>query len=366
MSLPGAVEGCSGNSLENSLGVGMIILRQSHLIPIIKNATYSEMFRRAEVLCLMMSERVLVTGGAGFLGSHLCEYLLSRGFDVFCLDDFSSGRRTNLESFKDDTHFELINRDVRTPNSLPQVDRIFHLASRASPTDFQEFPVQIALANTQGTRRLLDHARACDARIVFASTSEVYGDPKEHPQSETYNGNVNIRGIRGCYDESKRFGETLTVAYRRKYGIDARTVRIFNTYGPRMRPDDGRVVPTFIRQALNGEDLTVYGDGKQTRSFCYVDDLVRGLAEVMRTKSPTYNVYNLGRANERTILELADTILKLIETDSNIIFEPLPEDDPSRRKPDLARIREDIDWEPEVALSDGLDRTISYFERLSS
>ncbi|MFD1562782.1 UDP-glucuronic acid decarboxylase family protein [Haloarchaeobius amylolyticus] len=309
-----------------------------------------------------MSHKVLVTGGAGFLGSHLCEQLLSAGQEVYCLDNFSSGRRHNITSFEGNDSFHLMDRDVRTPSSLPQIDRIYHLASRASPADFQEYPVQIALANTQGTRQLLDHARACGARILFASTSEVYGDPEVHPQPETYNGNVNIRGIRGCYDESKRFGETLAVAYRRKYDIDARAVRIFNTYGPRMRPDDGRVIPTFINQALNDEDLTVYGDGEQTRSFCYVDDLVDGLISVMNHSNPNYDVYNIGRANERTILELAEEITELIETNSGIVFEPLPEDDPTRRKPDLSRVHNDIGWYPEIDLSSGLENTISYFQ----
>jgi UDP-glucuronate decarboxylase len=232
--------------------------------------------------------------------------------------------------------------------------------------DFTEFPVKIALANTQGTRRLLDHARACDARMVFVSTSEVYGDPEVHPQSEAYNGNVNIRGIRGCYDESKRFGETLTTAYRRRYGVDVRTARVFNTYGPRMRPDDGRVVPTFVTQALRGEDLTVYGDGEQTRSFCYVDDLVSGLMSVMQADPVAHDVYNLGRENEITILKLADEISSLVDSRSSIVHEPLPEDDPSRRCPDISRARSELDWEPKVRLREGLEKTVGYFESLDT
>ena len=306
--------------------------------------------------------RVLVTGGAGFLGSHLCEALLSDGHQVICLDNFGSGQKKNIEHLIDETNFELIDRDVRTPSSLPPVDRIYHLASRASPEDFTEFPVKIALANTQGTRRLLDHARACDARMVFASTSEVYGDPKEHPQKETYNGNVNIRGVRGCYDESKRFGETLTVAYNRKYEMDVRTVRVFNTYGPRMRPDDGRVVPNFITQALRGDDLTVYGDGQQTRSFCYVDDLIRGIVSLMRADGLEYGVYNMGKQNERTIEELAEEVIEATGSSSEITYEPLPEDDPSRRQPDITRAEGDLNWEPEIPLSEGLKKTVSYFE----
>jgi UDP-glucuronate decarboxylase len=202
--------------------------------------------------------------------------------------------------------------------------------------------------------------------MVFASTSEVYGDPEVHPQPETYTGNVNIRGIRGCYDESKRFGETLTVAYQRKHDVDARTVRIFNTYGPRMRPDDGRVVPTFITQALRGENLTVYGDGEQTRSFCYVDDLITGFVSLMRKDNPDHDVYNIGKVNERTIRELADEVLDIVDTESEIVYEPLPEDDPSQRKPDITRAKAELNWEPEIHLPAGLEKTVGYFEsRLS-
>lgn len=313
-----------------------------------------------------MSTRVLVTGGAGFLGSHICERLLESSNQVFCLDNFSSGSLENINHLLDNFQFELIDRDIRMPSSLPPVDRIYHMASRASPKDFTKFPVNIALANTQGTRRLLDHARACDARMVFASTSEVYGDPDVHPQPETYNGNVNIRGVRGCYDESKRFGETLTVAYRREYDLDVRTARIFNTYGPRMRPDDGRVVPTFVSQALSGDDLTVYGDGTQTRSFCYVDDLVDGLLSLMNADGLEYSVYNVGNENERTILELAEEILDLVDTDSQIVHDPLPEDDPRRRRPNITRAKKDLQWEPKVPLEEGLERTISYFRQIHS
>lgn len=308
--------------------------------------------------------RVLVTGGAGFLGSHLCENVLLDEHHVFCLDNFGSGQMDNIEHLVDDPNFEVIDRDIRTPDSLPPVDRIYHLASRASPKEFTEFPVKIALANTQGTRRLLDHARACDARMIFASTSEVYGDPEEHPQKETYNGNVNIRGVRGCYDESKRFGETLTVAYNRRYDLGVRTVRIFNTYGPRMRTDDGRVIPNFVTQALRGDDLTVYGDGQQTRSFCYVDDLIRGIVSLMRTDETEYDVYNLGNQEERTINELAEEIIEVTDSSSSIVHEPLPEDDPGRRKPDIERAKEDLGWEPKTSLEDGLEDTVSYFEKL--
>lgn len=309
-----------------------------------------------------MSKQILVTGGAGFLGSHLCEQLLSEGHEVICLDNFGSGQRNNIRGFEEHPSFTINDRDVRIPGALPSVDLIFHLASRASPADFTEFPVDIALANTQGTRRLLDHARACDARMIFASTSEVYGDPDVHPQPETYNGNVDIRGVRGCYDESKRFGETLTVAYQKKYDLDVRTVRIFNTYGPRMRPDDGRVVPTFVTQALRGNDLTIYGDGEQTRSFCYVDDLIQGLLSLMYIDNVDHDVYNIGKENEQTIKQLAHKILDLIETCSDITYEPLPEDDPSRRRPDISRAKTELNWEPEVPLQEGLEKTISHFE----
>lgn len=311
-----------------------------------------------------MVAKVLVSGGAGFLGSHICERLLNEGHEVICVDNFGSGQRQNIEKYEASDSFSVIDRDIRDPGSLPSVDRIYHLASRASPADFTGFPVDIALANTLGTRLLLNHARACNARMIFASTSEVYGDPEVHPQKETYNGNVNIRGVRGCYDESKRFGETLTVAYLRKYDVDCRTARIFNTYGPRMRPDDGRVVPTFIRQALKGEDLTIYGDGKQTRSFCFVDDLVQGLVSLMRTDSPPHNVYNLGKENERTINDLANHVLELTDSRSDIVYESLPEDDPSKRKPDITRAKTELDWEPKTNLRTGLKQTISYFKTI--
>jgi len=308
-----------------------------------------------------MTKRILVTGGAGFLGSHLCERLLSEGSKVLCLDNLSSGQRENIQEFVNDAAFTLLERDVRLPGSLPKVDEIYHLASRASPKDFTQYPVEIALANTQGTRRLLDHAVACDARMVFASSSEVYGNPEQHPQTETYNGNVNIRGIRGCYDESKRFGETLTEAYRRAHDLDVRTARIFNTYGPRMREDDGRVVPTFISQALAGENLTVYGTGEQTRSFCYVDDLIEGIYKLMNIDSVDDAVLNIGNINEIKINELAEVITRLVDTESEVTYQELPEDDPSRRKPDINRARVQLGWEPTIGLEEGLKRTITAF-----
>jgi len=306
--------------------------------------------------------RSLVTGGAGFVGSHLCERLIADDHHVICLDNFGSGQRKNVDRLVGHDEFQLMEADVRDPPVLPEVDEIYHLASRASPADFTQFPVQIALTNTEGTRNLLDHALDCDARMLYASTSEVYGDPEVHPQPESYNGNVNIRGPRGCYDESKRFGETLTVAYHEEYDLDVRTARIFNTYGPRMRTDDGRVIPNFLSQAIRGEDLTVYGDGSQTRSFCYVSDLVRGLCSFMDADGLAGEVVNLGSEEEITIQTLAETILNVYDADSDIVYEPLPEDDPQRRRPDLTKAERLLNYRPTVDLKEGLNRTIDYFE----
>jgi len=309
----------------------------------------------------MTATPTLVAGGAGFLGSHLCTSLVEDGHDVVCVDNFGSGRRENVAHLTSNERFSLVEADVRDDPDLPAVDEIYHLASRASPTDFTEFPVRIALTNTVGTRNLLDHALDCEARMVFASTSEVYGEPEVHPQSEGYNGNVNIRGPRGCYDESKRFGETLTVAYHDRYDLDVRTARVFNTYGPRMRPDDGRVVPTFVTQALRSEDLTVYGDGSQTRSFCYVSDLIAGLRALMDAEGLAGDVVNLGRENEITIRTLAERVLEACDADAGIVHEPLPEDDPTRRRPDIEKARRELGWEPTVDLETGLERTVAAF-----
>ncbi len=310
-----------------------------------------------------MTETIsIVAGGAGFVGSHLCESLLEDGNRIICVDNFGSGQRENVDHLVGREDFQLMEADVRDLPVLPEVDEIYHLASRASPADFTQFPVQIALTNTTGTRNLLDHALDCDAKLLYASTSEVYGDPEVHPQPESYNGNVNIRGPRGCYDESKRFGETLTVAYHEEYDLDVRTARIFNTYGPRMRTDDGRVIPNFLSQAIRGEDLTVYGDGSQTRSFCYVSDLVDGLRSFMRADGLAGEVLNLGSEEEITIRTLAETVLDVYDTDSDVAYEPLPEDDPQRRRPDLTKAERLLDYEPTVDLEEGLDRTIDYFE----
>lgn len=310
----------------------------------------------------MSSQSALIAGGGGFIGSHLCDALLDDGYDVLCIDNFGSGRPQNVDHLRDHPRFTLQQEDIRQPLALPPVDEIYHLASRASPKDFTEFPVRIALTNTEGTKNLLDHAVACDAKMLFASTSEVYGDPEVHPQPESYSGNVNIRGPRGCYDESKRFGETLTVAYEREYDLDVRTARIFNTYGPRMRPDDGRVIPNFLSQALNDRDLTIYGDGSQTRSFCYVDDLVRGIRTLMTTDGLQGKVFNIGSDSEVSIEKLAETILELCSTSSGISYEPLPEDDPQRRQPDLSHAKQELDYQTSIDLRTGLNQTIDFFK----
>jgi UDP-glucuronate decarboxylase len=311
----------------------------------------------------MSSKTSIVAGGGGFLGSHLCESLLEDGREVICIDNFGSGRRSNVDHLQNHSNFTVLEMDVRSELDIPAADEVYHLASRASPKDFTEFPVQIALTNTSGTRNLLEYAVEHDAKIVYASTSEVYGDPEVHPQPESYNGNVNIRGVRGCYDESKRFGETLTVAYNKKYDVDVRTARIFNTYGPRMRRDDGRVVPNFVTQAIRGEDLTVYGDGSQTRSFCYVDDMVAGLRALMETGGLSGEVVNIGKENEITIKNLAETIIELFDTESTITYKPLPEDDPSRRRPDVTKANRLLDWDATVDLETGLERTFKEFRR---
>jgi len=304
----------------------------------------------------------IVAGGAGFLGSHLCERLLADGHKVICVDNFGSGRRANISSLRNDEHFRVFEADLRKEPDLPPADQIYHLASRASPADFTDFPVQIALTNTRGTKYLIEHAVEHDATMLFASTSEVYGDPEVHPQTESYNGNVNIRGPRGCYDESKRFGETLAVAYHEKYGVDVRTIRIFNTYGPRMRSDDGRVVPTFLKQAIRDEDLTIHGDGSQTRTFCYVDDMIGGIREVMHCDAMNGDVVNIGGQNEVSIQTLAETVLSICETDSDIVYEPLPKDDPTKRRPDVTKAERLFNWESSVDLEDGLRRVSRSFE----
>ncbi len=307
--------------------------------------------------------RVLVTGGAGFVGSHLCERLLAGGATVLCMDNFSTGARRNLAGLLGHPRFELLEHDVTAPVALA-VDAVFHLASPASPVAYQQQPEATALANSLGSLHLLRLARDCGARYLFASTSEIYGDPTEHPQRETYWGNVNPLGPRACYDESKRFGEALTMVYLREYQLDARIVRIFNTYGPRSDPRDGRLVPNLVTQALRGEPLTVYGDGSQTRSLCYVDDLVRGLELAMFTEGTRGAVFNLGNPDEHTVLEYAELIRELVNPRVDIVFRPLPADDPTRRRPDITRAREQLGWQPQVPLREGLARTVEWFRAL--
>ncbi|MDI6873594.1 UDP-glucuronic acid decarboxylase family protein [Candidatus Solincola sp.] len=306
--------------------------------------------------------KVLVTGGAGFIGSHLCERLVEEGHAVWCLDNLCTGSMENLEGLKGHPRFRFILADVADPLTL-EVDAVAHLASPASPVDYHRMPVETMLANSMGTYQALEVARKNGARFLLASTSEVYGDPLKVPQDEEYTGNVNPVGPRACYDESKRFAEALTSTYRRLYGTETVILRIFNTYGPRMRREDGRVVPNFIQQALAGEPLTVYGDGSQTRSFCYVDDLVEGICLALRSERAVGEVINLGNDREMTVLELAHRIREMLGSTSEITFLPLPQGDPRRRKPDLTRARELLGWEPATGLEEGLRRTVEWFRR---
>jgi UDP-glucuronate decarboxylase len=305
--------------------------------------------------------RILVTGGAGFLGSHLCERLLREGHEVICLDNFFTGRRKNIHAYLADPNFELLRHDVVEPLLL-EVDRIYHLACPASPVHYQYNPVKTIKTNVLGTHNMLGLAKRTRARFLLASTSEVYGDPKVHPQTEDYWGNVNPIGIRSCYDEGKRVAETFTMDYHRQNRVDIRIVRIFNTYGPRMLPDDGRVVSNFIVQALKGEDITVYGDGSQTRSFCYVDDLIDGMVRMMGSENFTGPV-NLGNPEEFTILTLAKKIIAMTESRSKIVFKPLPSDDPTQRQPDIGLAKQKLGWQPKVSVDEGFKTTIDYFRK---
>ncbi|MEC8013999.1 MAG: UDP-glucuronic acid decarboxylase family protein [Verrucomicrobiota bacterium] len=302
----------------------------------------------------------LVTGGAGFLGSHLCERLLEKDEEVICLDNFFTGRRRNVAHLLDHPNFELIRHDVVDPLKA-EVDRIYNLACPASPVHYQYNPIKTVKTSVMGAINCLGLAKRVGARILQASTSEVYGDPELHPQPESYRGNVNPIGLRACYDEGKRCAETLFFDYHRENKVDIRVVRIFNTYGPRMLPDDGRVVSNFIVQALKGEDLTLYGDGSQTRSFCYVDDLIEAMIRTME-QDETVGPVNIGNPVEFTIRQLADQVLAKIGTASKIVEEPLPADDPTQRKPDITLAKEVLDWTPKIELSEGLDRTIPYFK----
>ena len=312
----------------------------------------------------MTIKRVLVTGGAGFLGSHLCERLIEQGHDVICVDNFFTSQKTNVQHLLDHHNFELIRHDVTHPLWL-EVDEIYNLACPAAPGHYQYNPIKTMKTSVMGAINMLGMAKRCHARILQASTSEVYGDPEVHPQPESYRGNVNPIGPRACYDEGKRAAETLFMDYHRKHRLDIRMARIFNTYGPRMHPFDGRVVSNFIRQALAGEDITIFGDGSQTRSFCYRDDLVEGLIRLMEAEGEGIHLpMNIGNPGEFTIRQLAEICIEMTGSGSKLVFEPLPEDDPTQRQPNIARARRLLGWEPTVLLHDGLKETIEYFRSI--
>ncbi|TVL98265.1 MAG: NAD-dependent dehydratase [Candidatus Brocadia sp. WS118] len=309
-------------------------------------------------------KRVLVTGGAGFIGSYLCERLVEQGNEVICLDNFFTGSKENIIHLMDNHRFELIRHDITLPIYL-EIDRIFHFACPASPVHYQYNPVKTVKTNVMGTINMIGMAKRVKARFLQASTSEVYGDPQVHPQPESYWGHVNPIGLRSCYDEGKRVAETLTMDYHRKDKVDVKIIRIFNTYGPRMALNDGRVVSNFIIQALTGQDITIYGEGRQTRSFCYVDDLVEGALRMMEAENFIGPV-NLGNPEEFTMLELAETVIRLTGSRSQIRHLPLPADDPTQRCPDIALAREKLDWQPAIRLEEGLGRTIAYFDEVLS
>jgi len=305
----------------------------------------------------------VVTGGSGFLGSHLCDYLLGKGHKVVCIDNLITGNVANIEHLAGNEDFQFIKHDVTNYINVPgDIDYIFHFASPASPIDYLELPIQTLKVGSLGTHKALGLARAKNATFFLASTSETYGDPLVHPQPETYWGNVNPVGPRGVYDEAKRFAEAMTMAYHRYHKVDTRIVRIFNTYGPRMRPNDGRVVPSFIMQALKGEPITVFGDGEQTRSFCYVSDLIEGIYRLAMSKEcdPT----NIGNPNEMTVMQFAEVIIRLCNSSSKIVHKPLPTDDPKVRRPNIDKARRILKWEPVMSLDEGLKATIAYFKNL--
>jgi UDP-glucuronate decarboxylase len=310
-----------------------------------------------------LRKRVLVTGGAGFLGSHLCERLLAAGCDVLCVDNFFTGTRQNVEHLLPNPAFELLRHDITFPLYV-EVDEIYNLACPASPVHYQFDPVQTTKTSVMGAINMLGLAKRTKARILQASTSEVYGDPSVHPQPESYWGNVNPIGPRSCYDEGKRCAETLFFDYQRQHGVQIRVVRIFNTYGPRMHPRDGRVVSNFVVQALRGEPITLHGDGLQTRSFCYVDDLVDGLIRMMNNEGGFTGPVNIGNPVEFTMRQLAEVVIRLTGSRSRVVFAPLPPDDPRQRQPDIAQARERLGWSPAVGLEAGLERTVEYFRRL--
>lgn len=307
--------------------------------------------------------RILITGGAGFIGSHICERLLERGDDVLCLDNFFTGEKRNVAHLLDHPSFELMRHDVTFPLFV-EVDQIYNMACPASPVHYQFDPVQTTKTSVHGAINMLGLAKRTKARILQASTSEVYGDPSVHPQTEDYWGNVNPIGPRSCYDEGKRCAETLFFDYHRQHALDIKVARIFNTYGPRMHPNDGRVVSNFIVQALRGEDITLYGDGEQTRSFCYVDDLVEGLIRLMDSKDGVTGPINLGNPGEFTIRELAELVIEQTGSKSKLTHKPLPQDDPKQRQPNITLAKENLDWQPTVPLKEGLGHTIKYFDQL--
>lgn len=309
------------------------------------------------------TQKVLVTGGAGFLGSHLCDRLIERGDDVLCVDNFYTGSKANIDRLLGHKRFELMRHDVTFPLYV-EVNQIFNLACPASPVHYQYDPVQTTKTSVHGAINVLGLAKRVRARILQASTSEVYGDPEIHPQPESYWGRVNPIGIRSCYDEGKRCAETLFFDYRRQHSLDIKVVRIFNTYGPRMNPYDGRVVSNFIVQALQGEDITIYGDGSQTRSFCYVDDLMDAMLGVMELPSDFTGPINIGNPGEFTMVELAERVLKLTGSRSRLVYKPLPQDDPRQRQPDISLAKSVLKWEPRVSLEDGLKETVGYFRRV--
>lgn len=309
----------------------------------------------------MQKQRILVTGGAGFIGSHLCEKLLEQGNDVICVDNLFTGRKDNIRHLMENPYFEFIRHDVTEPLYV-EVDQIYNLACPASPIHYQYDPIKTGKTSVMGALHALGLAKRCHATMLQASTSEVYGDPEVHPQPESYRGCVNPIGIRSCYDEGKRMAETLCFDYNRQHGVDVKVIRIFNTYGPRMSVNDGRVVSNFIVQALKGEDITIYGDGTQTRSFQYVDDLVEGMVRMMNSRDGFTGPVNLGNPGEFTMLQLAELVIKLTGSDSKIVHMPLPQDDPTQRKPVIELAKKELDWEPTIKLEDGLVKTIEYFK----
>ena len=311
-----------------------------------------------------MIQRILVTGGAGFLGSYLCERLVDMGHDVICLDNFFTSQKTNVAHLLDKPNFELIRHDITLPIFL-EVDQVYNMACPAAPGHYQYNPIKTIKTSVMGSINMLGVAKRCGARILQASTSEVYGDPEVHPQVESYRGSVNPIGIRACYDEGKRVAETLFMDYHRSNGVDVRIVRIFNTYGPRMHPYDGRVVSNFIRQALAGEDITIFGDGSQTRSFCYRDDLVNVIIAMMNNEDNFVGPVNIGNPVEFTIRELAEQVISISGSSSKLVGRPLPDDDPTRRRPDITLAKEKLGWEPEIPLAEGLKHTIEWFQSIN-